>query len=455
RCCDFSVVDFVIVVVVFVLLEWLCLGVAAVVVVVPDSSLECLDDHMENDPITYHVGDDIDIQFGRDEFCLITGLKFGVGYGSDYEVGHILFRRRVFNSITDGYKITARMLDKRLRAHSLLSLGTTMRWDMYSWGLYIRPSLYYSLRNANMKRWPALYAPMVEQVDKTLKYMLSGFTWAFKTWILESYRVRALEFFTRLDLYPITVAWRSNGKFIDHISQVSFLRTPDAIEARSNWWVSNRGFFDGLIREPPRIPSPVNPHMQDDPPVDIYQRLEEHDREMQEMKRQQAEMDDKIKKKDSSSSEQVLSESVYELADTTVAPKKRPDKSKNKARNGKAPAFDLGNADLDDNVGVNEVLIMDARATDDYICYKNVDPNKVNRAIESFWRELVPDLYIAGYYNFCNNGNVSWLSDDAHGARYTMAKAGTASKHPGSQQFVIVTDEHIKGTLDGTTRPYP
>ncbi|GJU56716.1 hypothetical protein Tco_1234482 [Tanacetum coccineum] len=69
------------------------------------------------------------------------------------------------------------------------------------------------------------------------------------------------------------------------------------------------------------------------------------------------------------------------LLDTTVAPKKRPYKSKNKARNGKAPAFDLGNADLDDNVGVNEVLIMATRATVNYICYKNMDPNKVRREI--------------------------------------------------------------------------
>ncbi|GKC52943.1 phospholipase-like protein [Tanacetum coccineum] len=178
------------------------------------------------------------------------------------------------------------------------------------------------------------------------------------------------------------------------------------------------------------------------------------------------------------------------LPDTTVAPKKRPDKSKNKAGNGKARAFDLGKADIDDNVGVNDVLIMGTRATDGYICFKNVDPNKVrrekyeecmnflsnpypvyldchtkgNRAMESFWRELVPD----DDHNLCNDGTIGWLSDDQmnawmeivirnrpHGARFTVAKAGTASKHPRSQQFIIVTDEHMKGTLDGTTRPYP
>ncbi|GJX17863.1 phospholipase-like protein [Tanacetum coccineum] len=47
------------------------------------------------------------------------------------------------------------------------------------------------------------------------------------------------------------------------------------------------------------------------------------------------------------------------------------------------------------------------------------------------------------------------IRNTPHGARFTVEKAGTASKHPGSQQFVIETDEHIKGTLDGSTRPYP
>ncbi|GKA43790.1 hypothetical protein Tco_0736514 [Tanacetum coccineum] len=42
-----------------------------------------------------------------------------------------------------------------------------------------------------------------------------------------------------------------------------------------------------------------------------------------------------------------------------------------------------------------------------------------------------------------------------HGARFTMAKAGTTSKHPRSHMFVIETDEHIKGTLDGSKCPYP
>nr|GEX71538.1 hypothetical protein [Tanacetum cinerariifolium] len=67
------------------------------------------------------------------------------------------------------------------------------------------------------------------------------------------------------------------------------------------------------------------------------------------------------------------------LLDTTVAPKKRPDKSKNMVRNAKVPDFDLGNAIVDDNLADDEVTIMGARDTDECIWYTNVDPNKVRR----------------------------------------------------------------------------
>ncbi|GKC84604.1 phospholipase-like protein [Tanacetum coccineum] len=42
-----------------------------------------------------------------------------------------------------------------------------------------------------------------------------------------------------------------------------------------------------------------------------------------------------------------------------------------------------------------------------------------------------------------------------HDARFTVSKSGTASQHFRSQQFIIEMDEHIKGTLNGLTRPYP
>ncbi|GJW92075.1 hypothetical protein Tco_0169628 [Tanacetum coccineum] len=103
------------------------------------------------------------------------------------------------------------------------------------------------LRNANVKRWPVFYATPVEEGDDKPKYTLSGFTWAFKG------------------------------------ARPSPRLTLDAFEASSDWWVSNMAFFDGRIREPPQIPSPVNLHSRDDPPVDINRRMGEQDKAVQEL----------------------------------------------------------------------------------------------------------------------------------------------------------------------------
>ncbi|GJS02576.1 ribonuclease H-like domain-containing protein [Tanacetum coccineum] len=72
--------------------------------------------------------------------------------------------------------------------------------------------------------------------------------------------------------------------------------TPDAFEARADWWISSRAFFDGPIREPPRILSPVNLHSRDDPPVDIYRRMEEQDRALKELKENNVAHDDMYNK---------------------------------------------------------------------------------------------------------------------------------------------------------------
>nr|GEZ07493.1 phospholipase-like protein [Tanacetum cinerariifolium] len=58
----------------------------------------------ENVPLYYHMYDNFQIQFEREEFCLVTGLKFGVEYSADYddEDKPIPFRRRVFPSCLDG-----------------------------------------------------------------------------------------------------------------------------------------------------------------------------------------------------------------------------------------------------------------------------------------------------------------------------------------------------------------
>ncbi|GKD16543.1 hypothetical protein Tco_1205701 [Tanacetum coccineum] len=40
-------------------------------------------------------------------------------------------------------------------------------------------------------------------------------------------------------------------------------------------------------------------------------------------------------------------------------------------------------------------------------------------------------------------------------ANWTVAYTSTISVHPENNQFIILNDPHVIGTLDGSTRPYP
>ncbi|GKB50277.1 phospholipase-like protein, partial [Tanacetum coccineum] len=64
-------------------------------------------DDNENVPLNYYINNDLSIQFGREEFCLVTGLRFGVEHWEEYDArAHLPFRRRVFPSVLDGQSIS-------------------------------------------------------------------------------------------------------------------------------------------------------------------------------------------------------------------------------------------------------------------------------------------------------------------------------------------------------------
>ncbi|GKE07595.1 hypothetical protein Tco_1399613, partial [Tanacetum coccineum] len=292
-------------------------------------------------PLTYHVNGHY-IEFGREEFCLITGLRFGPEFSDRYEVGPIPFRRLVFDSDKDGGHVNGQMLldiingeefdnlhDEvgvavcqlavfhfvllgRQLAHNIpdwwlrkcelrfgpefsdryeagpipfrrlvfdsdkdgghvngqmlldiingeefdnlhdevavavcqlavlhfVLLGRQLAhnipdwwlrliddkngtWEIYPWGTLVWAQLYDQLENANVVRAEKLYAAQNRPIPRAAKYTLSGFTWAFK-------------------------GARPNRRF-----------RPDAFEAKAEWWVRSREFFDGRIHEAPPIPTPV------------------------------------------------------------------------------------------------------------------------------------------------------------------------------------------------------
>ncbi|GKA86620.1 hypothetical protein Tco_0808331 [Tanacetum coccineum] len=66
--------------------------------------IKLLGDETDIVSLYYHLVDNFQIQFGREEFCLVTGLRFEVEYWADYnnEDDPIPFRRLVFSSAKDG-----------------------------------------------------------------------------------------------------------------------------------------------------------------------------------------------------------------------------------------------------------------------------------------------------------------------------------------------------------------
>ncbi|GJW68390.1 retrovirus-related pol polyprotein from transposon TNT 1-94 [Tanacetum coccineum] len=256
----------------------------------------------ENVPLYYHMYDNFQIQFGREEFCLVTGLKFEVEY-LDYYDGKdkpIPFWRRVFPSRLDGKCITEKDLvllgleDRRLVPNWILRLEKDRDgWDDYPWGSYVWPTLYYNLKDANVKRWLPLYAIESINEDGKKSYSILGFTWAFKTWILEVFRLGPNEFYTRHMRYPRIVAWTSNKKFYRPMLR-DFLHgrvpaerlIPDEVEAGSGWWLSSRAYFDGCVTERERRPPHLNRENHYEVPSDIYREFQEQRSGMDQMMKQ-------------------------------------------------------------------------------------------------------------------------------------------------------------------------
>ncbi|GJV59512.1 phospholipase-like protein [Tanacetum coccineum] len=150
-------------------------------------------DDDENVPLNYYINNDLRIQFGKEEFCLVTGLRFGVENREEHDTQtNLPFRRRVFPSHLDGQPITginitnaivglafAKLYDDDavgiccLGILQLAILGAENRrnvpewllriandrvaWNKYPWGSYVWPTLYSQLRNANVKRWSQFY----------------------------------------------------------------------------------------------------------------------------------------------------------------------------------------------------------------------------------------------------------------------------------------------------------
>nr|GEV53053.1 phospholipase-like protein [Tanacetum cinerariifolium] len=349
------------------------------------------------------------IQFGREEFCLVTGLMFGVEYSDDYDDNDkpIPFRRRVFPSCLDGILqlVLLGLEDRRAVPSWILRLENDRDgWDDYPWGSYVWPALYYQLRDANVKRWLPLYATEPTNEDDKKSYSICEFTWAFKTWILEVFRLGENEYYTRHRRYP-RIGREPAERLIS-----------DEVEVGLGWWLSSRAYFDGCVTERERRPGHVNcqnhyeggsspfqtptnnsifnmgtstnwktsmPLQPDSsnwqsqmpgytPTLNWQPPISSHPGDA-------GLCDPNILKRP----RRVQRSSVYihspytSLPATTKLPKKWVGRPKKNSKNDNLSPLNPGNAFAHDNVGGGDVLITGIHDIGIYFTYENVDPNKV------------------------------------------------------------------------------
>nr|GEW71347.1 pentatricopeptide repeat-containing protein At2g15690 [Tanacetum cinerariifolium] len=133
-----------------------------------------------------------------------------------------------------------------------------------------------------LRRWPALYATQhIDEVDKKI-YLITGFAWAFKAWILESFRATTNDYYTRYHRLP-------------RIGQLPVERlVTDEIEARSRWWVSSRAYFDERNIEDERIPRHLNRNNYFVVPSKMYQEFDKQRRGYKQMMEKSDDMYDKM-----------------------------------------------------------------------------------------------------------------------------------------------------------------
>ncbi|GKE43746.1 hypothetical protein Tco_1471030, partial [Tanacetum coccineum] len=146
-------------------------------------------------PLIYNVNGHT-LHFGRCEFCLITGFKFGFNSFCKFREGDISFRDRVFQEKIGEYVKSIDLLsviedEERFTGYAIDDVFLRMvnnleAWNVFPWGEHIWRELYTAIRNVNSKHKDAHHKALEINPNFVPSYSLSGFVLYFKIWILES-----------------------------------------------------------------------------------------------------------------------------------------------------------------------------------------------------------------------------------------------------------------------------
>nr|GEV75183.1 hypothetical protein [Tanacetum cinerariifolium] len=340
-------------------------------------------DGNENVPLYNYINDNIQIQFGREQFCLVTGLRFEVENLADYNDGvlPIPFKRWVFLSYFDGEHIIShmvfRIIDDELfdRLHdddivSLCCLGILqlvllgmdgkrriVDWmlrlandivgrDNYPWPkLYsqlknVWQTLYSQLKNANVRHWPKLYATQPTTEINKKSYSIFGYTWAFKGGP------------SSFQTHPNNISFFNIGTPTNWQTPMSSQPGPSnwqsqiLTQSATPYWQPTFLSYPGTYNWQSPIPS----HME-------YTELKKREQRPSVYKRTP----------------------YMEQPPTTVLPKQCGNKNKNNVMKANLSPLNLGNAFDDENERGDDIIFLGGQFTGNYLVYENMDPKKVKR----------------------------------------------------------------------------
>ncbi|KAJ0794967.1 putative phospholipase [Helianthus annuus] len=253
---------------------------------------------MHQNTLFFRVGGQ-ELRFGPQEFCLITGMRFGPHHW-EYGRADSTFRERVFGhagrpKVRELKNVFHHYLDElsdldavRICLLMMVEVGFMAKntclmvdlillelvedldsWNTFPWGSYVWNCLYKRLHNAVAKRSArGRYTPTF--------YTLSGFIWAFKIWIFEVFPY-AKTFAIKHDGIPRAIGWGKNKciswklalTFVTKATVPGFeplpVLTPTPEECATDWWRASCQFFDNYANDfspllkNPRLSSPPQP----------------------------------------------------------------------------------------------------------------------------------------------------------------------------------------------------
>nr|GEX15680.1 hypothetical protein [Tanacetum cinerariifolium] len=300
--------------------------------------------------------------------------------------------------------------------------------------------------NTNVRCWGPLYADQLTNEDDSTTYSIFGYTWAFKGNIPAA-RLTPDDNEARSDcrqnMYEIpsdiyqqfveqNIELERNKKDVDDIME-EMLKFREEMNARP-------------VRQENTVPIIVGQHygFSDFSQFQSMQNIQNRG------KRQQL-------------PSKYLVTSFTVQPPTTMVPKQRVFKTKNKGKNANLSPLNLGGV-LE---GYNEERITLHFLVPNLLIYLDCYMRGYIVPV-TFWQELTPHLCMPDMQRLSYGTPIGWLGGEYMNswmelmirrrplnANWTVAYTSTISVHPKNNQFIILKDHHVIGTLDGSTHPYP